>query len=211
MAITDDLIHEIVVDVEERIIGRVANKIGSRRTDNTEAVLKFVEKAGGGNHLEIGVLFGGSAIAAALVKKHLGHSGMIFCVDPLNGFYNKDGSKGSVDNQSGENVTPTTLFKNIRKFGVEDQMMVMQAESVPCPKFTDIVFTTAYIDGEHRFGVPLKDWNCVKNLVTKYVMFDNCADTHPDVQEACRAAKNDPEWEEVYDRDITYVVRRING
>jgi hypothetical protein len=201
------IINQIVRDVEENIIGRVANRIGSRRTQSTEIALEFVEKAGGGNHLEIGTLFGGSAIAVALLKQRLNHSGIVFCIDPLNGYYN-DGSKGFIDNQSGKAVTPEVLFENIRRFDVGQRMVVMQAKSVPCPNLMDIKFSTAYIDGEHESGVPLKDWICIKDIVTRFVIFDNYADTHPDVQNACLMARNDPDWREVYDEDITYVVER---
>ena len=62
-------INQIVRAVEENITGRVANRIGSRRTLSTETLLEFVGKAGDGNHLEIGTLFGGSAIAVALLKE----------------------------------------------------------------------------------------------------------------------------------------------
>ena len=200
-------INQIVRAVEENITGRVANRIGSRRTQSTEVLLDFVEKAGGGNHLEIGTLFGGSAIAVAMLKQALNLSGMVFCIDPLDGYYN-DGSKGFIDNQSGKAVTPEVLFENIRRFGVGQIMVVMQARSVPCPNFIDIEFSTAYIDGEHGYGIPLKDWICIKDIVTRFVIFDNYADTHPDVQNAGLMARNDPDWKEVYNEDITYIVER---
>ena len=203
------IIDQIVKDVEENIIGRVANKIGSRRTQSTEILLEFVEKAGGGNHLEIGTLFGGSAIAVALLKQRLNRSGIVICIDPLNGYYN-DGTPDFIDTQSGKAVTPEVLFENIKRFGVGQRIVVMQAKSVPCPDFINIKFSTAYIDGEHESGVPLKDWICIKDIVTRFVIFDNYADTHPDVQNAGRIAKNNPDWREVYDEDITYVVERIH-
>ena len=200
-------INQIVRSVEENITGRVANRIGSRRTQNTEVLLEFVEKAGDGNHLEIGTLFGGSAIAVALLKESRNQSGIVFCIDPLDGFYN-DGSKGFIDNQSGKAVTPEVLFENIRRFGVEKKLVVMQKRSVPCPNLVNIEFSTAYIDGEHSSGVPLKDWICIKDIVTRFVIFDNYADTHPDVQNAGLMARNDPDWKEVYNEDITYIVER---
>ena len=30
-------------------------------------------------------------------------------------------------------------------------------------------FSTAYIDGDHKFEVPLMDWLCVKDVVSKVV------------------------------------------
>lgn len=200
-----EIIKDIVFQVEQNLIGRIANKMGDKRFDSVEIILGYVNKAGGGNHLEIGTLFGGSSIPVAIFKDVMDHDGIVFCIDPLAGYY----EHGLVDRQSNQEVTPATLFKNIEKFKVGNQMMVMQSKSIPFPKFSDIKFSTAYIDGEHRFGVPLQDWNNVKDLVTNFVIFDNCDDKHPDVQEACEIASNDPDWKEVYHQGITYVVERV--
>src|SRR5574342_461649 len=42
-----------------------------------------VINAGNGDHLEIGSLFGGSAILSALVKKNFSLQGNIYCIDHL--------------------------------------------------------------------------------------------------------------------------------
>lgn len=205
MEIIKDLISDIVIDVEEKLVGRIANKMGDKRFDSVEIIMNYVYKAGGGNHLEIGTLFGGSSIPVAIFKNTLDQEGLVYCIDPLAGYY----ERGLVDRQSNQEVTPATLFKNIEKFKVGNRMMVMQAKSIPFPKFSHIKFSTAYIDGEHKFGVPLQDWNNVKGLVARYVVFDNCDDKHPDVQEACEVADNDPNWKMVYDQGITFVVERV--
>ena len=80
-------IRRIIEEVEEGIVGRVANKHGDIPLDNLDILLKYVLLAGGGNHLEIGTLFGGSAIAVALMKDDVEQTGIIVCVDPLNGYY----------------------------------------------------------------------------------------------------------------------------
>ena len=73
----------------------------------------------------------------------------------------------------------------------------------------DMRFSTAYIDGSHVNDMPLWDWLLVKNMVSKYVIFDNWSDRFPDVQIACEQANNDPEWRCVYSKGITYIVERI--
>ncbi|GAH78396.1 unnamed protein product, partial [marine sediment metagenome] len=183
------------------IVGRLANTYGDIELDNVDVLLKFVSKAGGGNHLEIGTLYGGSAIAVALLKEELFQDGIVVCIDPLEGYY----GNGDV---SGVLVTPQILFHNIDTFEVGNRILVMKAKSQPCANL-GIKFTTAYIDGDHKFEVPLMDWLCVKDVVQKYVIFDNCDDKHPAVQIACMVAGNDPEWKCVYDSGITYVVERI--
>jgi predicted O-methyltransferase YrrM len=201
---------EIVENVSKNIHGRLANMIGERITKNIDILLDFVEKAGGGNHLEIGALHGGSAIAVALLKKELGHGGIVLTIDPLNGYYHKYAPReDAIDTQSGVPVTPGTLFHNINKFGVGDRVAVLQANSVPFPRLAEMKFSTAFIDGDHRDGVPLQDWKSVRDIVTKYVIFDNCADTHPDVVHACTVATQDNNWYCVYDKDIMFVVERV--
>ena len=202
---TVEIISGIVQRVDNNIIGRLANKYGDIKLDNVDIMLDFVAKAGGGNHLEIGTLFGGSAIAVALLKLELGQSGVVVCIDPLDGYYK---IYGSGEDKSGFEVTPKTLFRNIDKFGVGNRILVMKAYSQDC-SFLDIQFSTAYIDGDHQHGRPWWDWMTVKDKVSKYVIFDNWDDKHPQVQEACEEASNDPEWECVYSSGITYVVERI--
>ena len=198
-------IEEIVQLVDSKIIGRLANKCGDVELDNVHVLLDFVSRAGGGNHLEIGTLFGGSAIAVALLKLQLGQTGIIVCIDPLEGYYKMDGSG---DDISGVPVTPETLFRNIEKFVVEGRILVMRAYSQLCSNI-GIQFSTAYIDGDHKHGAPLSDWLLVKDMVSRYVIFDNWGEKFSGVLEACEEANNDPQWNCVYSKGITYVVERI--
>lgn len=204
--------HEIVASIERNIIGRVANKNGDVRTDDVETVMRYVHLAGGGNHLEIGTLFGGSAIAVALLQEKMHSYGMVFCIDPLDGYYPQyfTGVSKEID-ASGQRVSPDVLFRNITNFNVGNRIAVIRAYSADViDLFTrDIRFATAYIDGDHSNGMPLNDWLKINKFVTKYVIFDNCDDLHPDVQNACRVANEDDKWEKVFQDEMTYVVQRI--
>lgn len=204
-----ELNHAIVSFVEKTITGRMANKLRSTRTNDVEILLDFVEEAGGGNHLEIGTLFGGSAISVAIMKEILFHSGIVLCIDPLDGYYPQYAKREDKKDSCGELVVPEVLFKNIFNFGVSHRIAVMQTYS------TDIIelpfeFSTAYIDGDHTHGVPELDWNLVKDKVSHFVIFDNYDDLHPDVSKACEVANNDPDWICVYKDNMVYVVERIN-
>lgn len=198
-------IEEIIRLVDSKIIGRLANKYGDIELDNVHVLLDFVSRADGGNHLEIGTLFGGSAIAVALLKLQLGQTGVIVCIDPLDGYYKL---YGSGDDVSGIPVTPKTLFRNIENFFVEDRILVMRAYSQLCSNL-GIQFSTAYIDGDHKHGTPLSDWLLVRDMVSKYVIFDNCSEAHPEVVLACECAEQDSDWKCVYNKGISFVVERI--
>lgn len=197
--------------VEQSIEGRIANRVGDRRTNGIEMLLRYVTFAGDGNYLEIGTLFGGSAISVALWKQKTNQQGFVFCIDPLDGYYKKySPRRDMVDLQSGIPVTPETLFYNLEKFDVAERIFVMKAYSTEVMSLWGLKFSVAYIDGDHRDDVPLGDWLLVKNYVTDYVVFDNHSETHPAVMDACRIAADDPEWKEVYNDDITYVVKRVS-
>lgn len=201
---------ELINYVENNIVGRIANKVHDRRTYNLELLLLHVILAGDGNYIEIGSLFGGSAIPVALLKDKLGQSGFVFCIDPLDGYYKKYAPRDDmVDTQSGVAVTPNTLFENIKNFGVEGRIFVMCQYSTEVKIYENLKFSVAFIDGDHKGDVPTLDWLLVKDHVTDYVIFDNYDNTHPEVIKAGKKASDDPEWKEVYNHDITYVVQRI--
>ena len=205
-------LEEITRIVERDIKGRVANKFGGQRTDSVEVVMEYVLRAGGGrggNHLEIGTLFGGSAIAVALAKKKYNQPGMVVCVDPLNGYYqDKQPEPSMIDSPSGVAVTPETLFENILKFGVRDRILVLGAKSEAIVNL-DMKFTTAYIDGDHEGDAPLEDWELVKDKVSRFVIFDNYGEEYPSVVNACEFAASLPDWRCVHAGGISFVVERV--
>ncbi len=196
--------------VKRDILGRVANVMDNKETNNVEVVMEYVLRAGGGNHLEIGTLFGGSAIAVALAKKKYNQPGMVVCVDPLNGYYqDKFPDHSMMDKVTNVPVTPTTLFHNITKFGVGDRVLVLRSKSEAIANLVDMGFTTAYIDGDHWGDGPLNDWNLVKDITSRYVIFDNLDEFHIDVMYACGCADDDPKWDCVYQEGISFVVERV--
>ncbi len=199
--------------VKSDILGRVANVMDKKETNNVEVVMEYALRAGGGrggNHLEIGTLFGGSAIAVALAKKQYNQPGMVVCVDPLNGYYqDRRPDPSMIDGPSGVAVTPETLFENIETFGVGDRVLVLRSKSEAIANLVDMEFTTAYIDGDHKDGVPWQDWGRVRNIVSRYVIFDNHDESYPDVMAACEWVVYNPDWQCVYQEGISYVVERL--
>ena len=169
-------LNKITELVKRDILGRVANTMNGKEIDNVEVVMEYALRAGGsrgGNHLEIGTLFGGSAIAVALAKKKYNHPGMVVCVDPLNGLYqDRFHDPNMLDTECGVPVTPATLFTNIENFGVGDRVMVVRSKSEAIANLMEMKFNTAYIDGDHWDAAPLNDWHLVKDIVDRFVIFD---------------------------------------
>jgi hypothetical protein len=200
-------------------INRVSHKIDGRLSQHRGNVFLMgmtVLMAGCGNHLEIGTLFGGSAIVVVLLKKEMEMTGDVYCIDPLDGYY-RDSEycksihlSGVCDPVTGLEISPAVVEMNAREFRVFDRIKLITQKSHPWPiELNGGKFTTAYIDGDHWDGMPLKDWKNVKDRVSRYVVFDNCDESRPDVLKAHRAACDDPEWEEVYRGDIARIVGRV--
>ncbi|HMM98567.1 MAG TPA: class I SAM-dependent methyltransferase [Anaerolineales bacterium] len=196
--------QEIIEDILEQIHGRLCLE-----ASNCNFLAQAVSEARSGHHLEIGTLHGGSAILAALVKAQHGYSGDVWCVDPLEGYYKGTPFACEVDWVSKIPVTPEIVIENLRTFGVEDRVHIIQAKSDPLPTGLPDVFSSAFIDGDHWGDAPLRDWMNVKDKVTGYVIFDNTdQSSHPAVVQAVNVARADPDWEVVLEAGITAVLKR---
>lgn len=201
---------EIVEFVEMHIYGRLANKVGDKRVNNVEVVLEHVLKANGGNHLEIGTLFGGSAIAVALLMEEYVLPGVVVCVDPLNGYYIHKNGHGK--DTSGFDVSPDTFLLNLDTFKINHRVALIRSYSDRVDyEDMGIPFSTAFIDGDHDGDAPLEDWNNIKDCVYDYIIFDNYDKQHPDVIKACHMATKDPDWEGSHIGDITFVLECTAG
>lgn len=197
------MIGEILERIHKKIYGRVADE-----QNNVRYLMETVRDAGDGDYLEIGVLFGGTMVAAALTKKAFGLGGRCVGIDPLDGFYRKKFKRNNnVDAVTKKPVSPESVFKNFDIFNISDMCELYPAESYPFP-IKDQTFAVTYIDGDHWGDAPMQDWKSVKDITTRFVIFDNYDEKHPEVMQACHAAENDPEWERYFQKGITFIVKR---
>lgn len=195
-------ISRTIKAVREGITGRVATDDAGMYFTALYAVL-----AGHGDHLEIGTLFGGSAIVVALCKQLNGLSGNVICVDPLDGYYGQ-----RRDPNTGLLVNRTTVLQNAHKFGVLDRIEIVQTMSQPWPEeLKGREFASAYIDGDHTGNRPVLDWLRASMQTSRYVVFDNCKDEWPMVVDACREAEHTPGWRRAFGIGGTVVMRRENA
>lgn len=179
--------------------GRVASWFEACRT-----MMDLLTEHSVGDHLEIGTLFGGSAIMSAFVKQ-----GKVVCVDPLDGYY----EKGKLDPITNLPVTRKAFEQNVAHFKVGERIELVQKSSNPWPTVLEgREFTTAFIDGDHNGTGPLSDWLNVSKQIKSggIVMFDNCAIKYPAVQSACITASATHGWKVVgHFHKFIFVVEKL--
>ncbi len=195
----------LIEEIQKGIRGRIAHE-----QHNCNYLAWTIAQAGDGNHLEIGTLFGGSAILAALLKQRFGFIGNVYCIDPLDGYYLGTTYSYAVDPVCGLPINEETVMNNARYFGVEDRIIVIPKSSHPWPEeVANQNFSSAFIDGNHWNEYPKRDWLMAHPRTDKFVVFDNWDDNHPAVQEACKLASSTAGWVEEFAGEITYIVRRV--
>lgn len=147
-------------------------------------IAQMIYNAGHGNHLEIGTLWGASAIVAGLTKRKFNIRGKVYCVDPLDGYYGKN----QQDKNAG-GIIPTVerLKENLVVVNVE--VVIVAKRSFPFPdELNNKKFVSAFIDGDHWGRGPINDWNNASARTTKYIALDNYDKKHPAVVETARKA-----------------------
>jgi hypothetical protein len=166
--------------------------------DTITSLLESVELAGDGDYVEIGVLHGGSLCAVALKKRELGHKGICYGIDPLNGY------KGGLS-VSGVVVGLDTVEHNIQHFGL-DNVVVIQAKSQPF--MLDGPFKVAFIDGDHTGKAPWEDWLALKDITTGYIHIHDYK-KYQMVTATCDLIERDHEWQVVKRNRMNFIVKRV--
>jgi len=120
------------------------------RAAMTEDELAYLARLvqGAKRYIEIGTLWGGSAIAAALANPKL----RITCIDPFTGYY---GDK--LDPYIGDAPTAEAFWENCEAAGVRDRIRLIQAKSYPFPISTRERFDVGLVDGDHSEEATIND------------------------------------------------------
>ena len=162
-----------------------------------------------GDHVEIGCLWGATAILAALAKKEAKVEGHVYTIDKMSGGYWQTGDKGYY------NRVPTkkTVMQNFERTGTLHDITLIEALSDPWPLPETVKPTTVLIDGSHTYEGCKQDWLNVKKLSPEFVMFhDYGSGRHPGVQKAVdEILKNDPEWKMVEKADTLLILGRADN
>lgn len=189
MLLTDRIIS-LYDTIQKTITGRYA------MWPMDAAAWYYINSISIGDTLEIGSAFGGSAAMAAMAKMDAGIklNYIIYCVDPLDGYYGN-----RIDLTCGVALTYDIFTMNLEKLGVLDKIRIFKYKTPPLPpEISKSVFSCILIDGNHNNNGPLYDWECVKDRVSPggFVMFH---DVHKKgVIAAWDKAQKEPEWK-IYD------------
>jgi len=189
-------------------LAMINNKIhGSIWTDadECELIAEIIREAGDGLHLEIGTAHGGTAIVAGLVKKEYGISGGVVTIDPMVG--------GWWDHGDGNGDTPTrqTVLDNISKFDIDCTSIVGYSQDIiPANDFKPV---TTFIDGDHSHWGCLWDWNLVKDITEKFVIFHDYNFDNPKLAGVIKVvdeiASIDSEWQRYKEVNRVVVFKRL--
>lgn len=183
-------------EIYENITGRFASA-----PINMGILAQMIFYAGDGDHLEIGTLFGGSAILAARIKQHYDLDGVIICVDPLEGYY----GIGS-DPFSNVDISIDVVRENALNFGVLDRIVIAPFKSNPWFLNPSFRFKSAFIDGDHTHKGCLSDWENCRNRVTDFIMFDDYDRNYMGIVKTVKSAICSREWDLVQMNDISVVL-----
>lgn len=185
------------LEISKRIEGRSCGK-----PHDWGLLSQMIVWARGGPHLEIGTLFGGSAILAACTKRAFGLSGTVTCVDPLDGYYGNP-----VDVQSDTHVTVEAVEENADMFNVLDLIELVTKPSFPWP-LGERHFVSAFIDGSHDYDDVLEDFRVCAQVVKKVIQFDNYDVAQPGVAKVVKMAMGHPDWTLLHASGITVMLAR---
>ncbi|MDH5507632.1 MAG: class I SAM-dependent methyltransferase [Anaerolineae bacterium] len=192
--------QELAQEIGEHMVGRIAGY-----PQDHGALAQAVYLAGHGDHLEIGTLFGGSAILAARIKQDYNLAGKVVCVDPMQGYY------GKPDPFTGLLPSEELFWENAGKFGVTERMELVVARSKPWPLAAERRFASALIDGDHSPDGVRHDWQRANAQTSRYVVFDNYDKSFPGVRRTVRMAGQEEAWRCVLVYGISAVFERVQA
>ncbi len=167
-----------------------------------------------GIHVEIGTLFGGSALTALKAIEAAGGKGVYYMIDPFDGYYGK-----GTDIITGINITEENVISNMEKFAIQpDKYRILKnfsGDKEAVNAVRDKKILTLFIDGNHSYEGIKSDWRNYSPHVAVggYVIFDNYNDVY--WQEVSRfineellpAIADDWQPELVYNK--TFVLKRL--
>lgn len=168
-------------DISAHIIGRIG--ITKVEADYLETLYKGFR----GLHIEVGCLWGATALLAVLAKP----AGHVVTIDYMKFGYWDDGDPDC----NRKKPTPGAILDNLARFGVSHRVSVYKGPSYPFP-LPNLKPDTAFIDAAHEFEGCVHDWQSLKDITKHVIIFhDYGTNRHPGVQRAVdEVARKDKGW-----------------
>lgn len=166
-----------------------------------ELLAQVIQYAGDGDHLEIGSMWGGSALLAAKVKCISGLSGKVVCVDPLTDF---DCSPGYPGGKPEKHI----IEENFKRLCLSNRLEFHKTYSSPWPFSRKRYFSSALIDGNHFAPWPGIDWQNVSQHA-EIVIFHDYYPHEPEVTRVVNLALADPRWRKFDQEGSLVVLERV--
>lgn len=164
-------------EISQDIIGRIAIS-----KDEADLLASITKKSS--LHIEVGCLWGATAILAALAGAK-----RVYTVDTMKGWWWETG-----DPVAKQKPTPEIILENFRKFGVEKQIQAIRSNSNPWP-LLGIYPDTFFIDGDHSFEGFKHDWNIAIQITQKAIIAHDVDNKHPGIVKALSEISS-PLWRE---------------
>ena len=161
-----------------------------------------------GDHVEIGTLWGGSAIIAALAKRDADRSEMVITIDSMDTKFWLEGDPMGLGIPTLDKV-----IDNFNFFNVMNEIVLMAAKSFPWPLPLSNRFGTAFIDGDHHTDSVRQDFYSA-GAIAPILLFHDYDPQHKihktGVVETLDqlVAQHQDEWERVEHTETILVVRR---
>jgi len=200
--ILDNIKGRIACDIEDMIINYFMKYATALHFSSTKNLY----------HVEIGSLFGVSAIFAEYSLRKANQTNYQILIDPLNGYY------GLLEDPfSGCKVNESTLRSNLDKFEINNFILISDYsnDSSVVESVKGYSIGSLFIDGDHSFVGILLDWYNYSSLLLTggYILIDNYNDEYwPDVSLFVdEYVKNDPRFELVYEGGKSIVFNKINN
>lgn len=155
-----------------------------------------------GDHVEVGTLWGASAIIAAWNKPR---PDRIYSIDIMQGGYWTDGDPGT-----NPKIKPTAraILDNFHHAGVADRITLICAPSNPLP--VSGLVSTALIDAAHESYLAKEDWLNLNSFVSRFIALHDVGEQHPGVASMVeRWVLTDPRWRKYKQAHSLLVMERV--
>lgn len=156
-----------------------------------------------GDHVEVGTLWGASAIIAARAKPP---PGRIYSIDVMQGGYWSEGDPGCKLRKP----TARDVLENFMHAGVAERITLICARSFPLPLSPAILPSTALIDAGHNAGDVRRDWHSLSAITAKFIALHDYGKQHPAVMAVVETEiLTNPNWRKYGQENSLLVMERL--